>query len=81
MSGDNKTNWGKFNIPAWFITVLGVAIAVGSARADVSNMDKRIERLEAIPETVSAMQADLRTVKDSQAEMRQDIKTLLQRNR
>ena len=81
MKDENAFNWNKFNIPAWFITVVGVAIAVGTARADVVNMKDRVEKLEALPQQFSAMQADLRTVKDSQSEMRQDIKTLLQRGR
>ena len=78
-------NWNKFNIPAWLITVILVAMAVGSAKGDVSNLKSENlqikQDLKSLSEVVPAMQADLRTVKDSQAEMRQDIKTLLQRGR
>ena len=51
------------------------------ARADVENLKSRVSSLENVPTQIASMQTDIDSVKASQAEMRQDIKILLQRSR
>lgn len=74
-AGVDWSGWVK----AFLLPIIGFVAIFSVARADIGNLKERVSKLETMPEVVSAMQADLKNVKDSQSEMRQDIKTLLQR--
>lgn len=86
MKDENAFNWNKFNIPAWLVTVCGVAIAVGSAKADVENLKNDVNALKPLTEAVAVFKAqiprmdrDIQEIKISQNEIQKDIKTLLSR--
>lgn len=75
-------NGNGVKIPAWAIGfVIAALIGIGISRADVGNLKDRVSKLENLPDTVASMRADLAGIKEQQTEMRQDIKTLLQRGR
>ena len=73
-------NGGK--IPGWAIGfVIAALIGIGISRADVGNLKERVSTLEELPQAVAKIGADVDGLKTQQSEMRQDIKTLLQRVR
>ena len=79
-------------LPAWSIAILGTVITAGAAwvsssffslRDDTIRMEQRIDvverdlrKVDSMPAAMSAMQADLSTIKTSLGELRDDVKRL-----
>lgn len=77
-----KQEGNGVKIPGWAVGfVIAALIGIGVSRADVGNLKERVGKLENLPDTVASMKSDLVSMKEQQAEMRQDIKTLLSRGR
>lgn len=80
-NGVKVPGWAAGSLVTVFLAFLGFWGVWSQARADVETLKDRVSSLETLPAAMSAMQADIDTLKDQSSEMRQDIKTLLQRNR
>lgn len=73
-------DWGSW-VKAFLLPMLGFVAIFSVARADIGNLKDRVSKLEALPDTVSRMSANIEAFQQQQTEMRQDIKALLQRGR
>lgn len=73
-------------VPSWMlylgaptVFLVSVGIMVGVARADVDNLKKEVSELKPLSAAVATLQDNVNQIRNSQTEMRQDIKTLLMR--
>ena len=71
-------DWSSW-IKAFLLPILGFVAIFSVARADIGNLKDRVSKLEELPDSVSRMSANIESMQQQQTEMRQDIKTLLQR--
>lgn len=83
----------RARVPVWLIgliwTLVGAlisggvvgGIAYGKAVSDVTNLKEEVNGLKPLAAAMVAVQTDLNTLKSNSAEMKLDIKSLLQRVR
>lgn len=79
-------------LPAWSVAILGTVIVAAAAwvsssffslRDDTIRMEQRVavverdlRRVDAVPQAMATMSADISTIKESLAELREDVKRL-----
>lgn len=69
-------NWNKFNLPAWLITVVVCALAVGVAKADVAGLKKDVEDLKPLASAVAVINSEIPSMKNDIQEIKQSQKDI-----
>lgn len=89
---DKERTAQGITLPAWSVAILGTVIVAAAAwvssaffslRDDTIRMEQRVavverdlRRVDAVPQTMAVMSSDIATIKDSLAELREDVKRL-----